>query len=61
MSNVRQDTKTPSPAQCLLKKCQENAASSAGITREALLAMDPGPQKRRIIDDITIIVLFAPN
>jgi hypothetical protein len=59
-SRGEHQTPPPStPAQCLLTKCQQNAASSAGISLEALLALPTGTTKRDILDDITIIVLFA--
>ena len=50
-----------SPAQCLLARCQQNAANSAGLTFEALVAMPVGPDKRHVLDDITIIVLFPKH
>jgi hypothetical protein len=49
----------PTPAQCLLHKCQQVAAHSAGLTLKALLALPSGSQKRSLLDDITIIVLWA--
>jgi hypothetical protein len=50
----------PTPAQCLLAKCQQNAASAAGLPYDLLLSLPSGPEKRMVLDDITIIVMFAP-
>ena len=51
----------PTPAECLLTRCQQNAALSAGLSLNALLDLPSGPAKRNILDDITIIVLFSPT
>lgn len=40
----------------LCRKAQERAAERAGISMDYLVKEPPGPRKREIVDDITVIV-----
>ncbi len=41
--------------------CIEKAAKESKISKENLLQMHPGPDKRDIIDDITIMIVDLKN
>jgi hypothetical protein len=45
-------------ATILLDKCIENAAKSSCISVAKMRKMPPGPERRRIIDDITVLVIL---
>ena len=41
----------------LLNKAVDRAAEEASVSRDFVQGLPPGPQKREIVDDITIVVL----
>ena len=45
----------------LLRKSIEKAAMESGVTPEYLTDLEPGNQKRQIIDDVTIMVIDLEN
>jgi serine/threonine protein phosphatase PrpC len=45
----------------LMNECLEVAAKSHGISRQFLGQIRPGPQKRGLVDDITIVVIDLKN
>jgi hypothetical protein len=48
-------------AKALAMQCLENAAESIHMDPQALLEMPPGPRRRTMIDDISIIVVLLPG
>mmetsp|Transcript_17830 Transcript_17830/g.17906 ORF Transcript_17830/g.17906 Transcript_17830/m.17906 type:complete len:246 (+) Transcript_17830:2-739(+) len=45
-------------AKLLIDRCLENAAIALGQSVSYILAMQPGPTRRRCIDDVTVMVLL---
>ena len=45
-------------AAILLDRCIENAAKASSISVARMRKMLPGPERRRLIDDITVLVIM---
>jgi serine/threonine protein phosphatase PrpC len=48
-------------AKSLALKCLQNAADACRIDTQALIDMPPGPKRRGMIDDISVIVVHLPK